>query len=137
MDSSNFGDNATVVGDLSYKRQDETFNKEPSPHKPSTSRTGMTGKGRMHNEFTSTNYALEERPFFIPIQKDGVIAALNKLNKQLVEVRFGLLFSKPLSQFITTVFPQAGMTPLVSKKTPTDWTGVEVVPGQLGLINHG
>jgi len=115
MDSSNFGDNATVVGDLSYKRQDETF-KEPSPHKPSTSRIGMIGKGRMHNEFTSTDYALEERPFFIPIQKDGVIAALNKLNKQLVE---------------------AGMTPLVSKKTPTDWTGVEVVPGQLGLINHG
>ena len=29
------------------------------------------------------------------------------------------------------------MTPLVSKKVPTDWTGVEVVPGQLGLINHG
>ncbi|KIM48886.1 hypothetical protein M413DRAFT_438059 [Hebeloma cylindrosporum] len=117
MASSNFGDNSTVVGDLSYKRQDETFSKEPSPHKPSTSRTGVTSKGPMHNEFTSsTDYTLEERPFFIPITKDGVIAALNKLNKQLV---------------------QAGITPLLSKKTPTDWTGVEVVPGQLGLINHG
>jgi len=84
--ASNFGDNSTVVGDPSYKHQDEIFNKEPSPHKPSTSRTGVISKGRMHNEFTSTDYSLEERPFFIPINKDGVIAALNKLNKQLIEV---------------------------------------------------
>jgi hypothetical protein len=87
MAFSNFGDNSTVVGDHSYKHQDEAFTKEPSLHKPSTSRTGVTSKGRMHNEFTSsTDYTLEERPFFVPIKKDGVIVALNKLNKQLVEV---------------------------------------------------
>lgn len=87
MAYSNFGDNSTVVGDPSYKLQDDTLTKEPSPHKPSTSRTGVTSKGRKHNEFTSsTDYTLEERPFFVPITKDGVIVALNKLNKQLVEV---------------------------------------------------
>jgi hypothetical protein len=80
--ASNFGDNSTVVGD---KHQDEAFIKEPFPHKPSTSRTGATSKGRT-NEFTTTDYTLEERPFFVPIKKDGVIAALNKLNKQLLEV---------------------------------------------------
>lgn len=84
--ASNFGDNNTVVGDPSYKRQDEAFTKEPFPYKPSTSRTGVTSKGPAQNEFTTTDYTLEERPFFVPIKKDGVIAALNKLNKQLLEV---------------------------------------------------
>ena len=84
--ASNFGDNSTVVGD--YKRQDETLTKDPFPHKPSTSRTGVTGKGLTHNDFTTTDYTLEERPFFVPIKKDGVIGALTKLNKQLVEVCF-------------------------------------------------
>lgn len=81
--ASNFGDNSTVVGD--YKRQDETLTKDPFPPKPSTSRTG---KGLTHNDFTTTDYTLEERPFFVPIKKDGVIGALTKLNKQLVEVCF-------------------------------------------------
>lgn len=33
--------------------------------------------------------------------------------------------------------PQAGRSQVLSKKSPTDWTGKEVVPGRMGLINHG
>ncbi|KAF8969857.1 hypothetical protein BDZ97DRAFT_2055545 [Flammula alnicola] len=85
-----------------------------SPTKPQPSRHGFTSKSP--NDFTTVDYTVEERPFFIPIGKDGVIAALEKLDQQLRE---------------------SGRTRLLSKKRPTDWTGKEVVPGQLGLINHG
>ncbi len=62
------------------------------------------------------DYTLEDRPFFIRIGKQGVVAALEKLDEQLV---------------------QAGRNKVLSTKVPTDWTGKEVVPGRLGLINHG
>ncbi|KAF9442914.1 hypothetical protein P691DRAFT_809751 [Macrolepiota fuliginosa MF-IS2] len=62
------------------------------------------------------DYTLEERPFFVRIGKDGVIAALEKLDEQLV---------------------QAGRSRVLSTKSPTDWTGKEVIPGRMGLINHG
>ncbi|KAF9475052.1 hypothetical protein BDN70DRAFT_884159 [Pholiota conissans] len=115
--ASNFGDNSTVIGDAAYKRPEERFSgkESPPPPKAQTSSQGFTGKTRM-NDFTTVDYTVEERPFFIPIGPDGVIAALEKLDRQLQE---------------------AGRTRLLSKKRPTDWTGKEVVPGQLGLINHG
>jgi hypothetical protein len=56
------------------------------------------------------------RPFFVSIGKDGVIAALQKLDGQLVH---------------------AGQSRLISRKKPTDWIGNQVAPGQLGMINHG
>ncbi|KAF8553419.1 hypothetical protein OG21DRAFT_1497744 [Imleria badia] len=55
-------------------------------------------------------------PFFVPIGKDGVTTALQKLDRQL---------------------QQTGRTSLLSKKHPVSWTGREVPPGNLGLINHG
>ncbi|EEB97553.1 hypothetical protein MPER_03104, partial [Moniliophthora perniciosa FA553] len=61
-------------------------------------------------------YTLDERPFFIPIGKNGLVEALQKLTKQLL---------------------QSDRVPVLSKKTPVNWTGVEIAPGQLGLINHG
>jgi hypothetical protein len=80
---SNFGDNSTVVGDAAYKQ----FNgkESPPPAKAQISTQGFTGKTRM-SEFTTVDYTVEERPFFIPIGKDGVIAALEKLDRQLQEV---------------------------------------------------
>ncbi|KAF8162959.1 hypothetical protein B0H34DRAFT_301492 [Crassisporium funariophilum] len=117
--ASNFGDNSTVVGD---KRNDEvSFTKDSDyPTKPAHPRHNATGKSRTQgqaSEFVATiDYTVEERPFFIPIGKDGVIGALEKLDRQLLA---------------------AGRTKVLSKKSPTDWTGQEVVPGQLGLINHG
>ncbi|KAJ7063072.1 band 7 domain-containing protein [Mycena amicta] len=57
-----------------------------------------------------------ERPFYVPIGAGGVIAALETLDKQLKE---------------------SGRVSIFSKKQPVQWTGKEIQPGQLGLINHG
>ncbi|PCH35160.1 hypothetical protein WOLCODRAFT_80178 [Wolfiporia cocos MD-104 SS10] len=61
-------------------------------------------------------YAMSDRPFFVPIGKDGLIAALQKLDTQL---------------------KNSGRENILSRKPPTDWIGREVTPGRLGLINHG
>lgn len=86
--TSNFGDANTVVGDTAYlKRVDETSLTKGSDYSTKPSRHPAHGKGRSNpNDFTTLDYALEERPFFIPIDKGGVIAALNKLDKQLLQV---------------------------------------------------
>ncbi|KAH8082803.1 hypothetical protein BXZ70DRAFT_958695 [Cristinia sonorae] len=62
------------------------------------------------------DYTLTERPFFVLIGKDGLIGALNKLDRQL---------------------QNSGHPHILSKKRPTDWIGKEINPGQIGLINHG
>lgn len=59
---------------------------------------------------------LEAKPFFVPIGKGGLLAALESLDKELQD---------------------SGRGRLLSKKTPTDWTGSEITPGNVGLINHG
>lgn len=118
---SNFGDTSTVVGETSYQTNGP-FGKNPksdSPEKPSDRRHNALGKGPVTpgSEFVATmDYTIENRPFFVPIGKGGVIVALEELDRQL---------------------QQSGRTRLLSKKVPTDWTGKEIVPGRLGLINHG
>lgn len=104
---------STVVDDLFTAGEGS----DATPSKPALKPT-TTGKGRDYaSEFVATkDYTLEERPFFVRIGKDGVIAALEKLDQQLV---------------------QAGRSRVLSKKSPTDWTGEEVIPGRMGLINHG
>ncbi|THH30602.1 hypothetical protein EUX98_g3575 [Antrodiella citrinella] len=56
------------------------------------------------------------RPFFVPIGKDGLSVALQKLNQQLKD---------------------AGYPAILSKKKPSTWMGKEINPGQIGLVNHG
>ena len=34
-------------------------------------------------------------------------------------------------------FIKSGRSKILSKKSPTDWIGKEVVPGTFGIINHG
>lgn len=79
--ASNYGDANTVVGDTSYlKRADDT------DHSTKDKRLAH-GKSRSnHNDFITLDYTIDERPFFIPIGPDGVIEALNKLDKQLLQV---------------------------------------------------
>jgi regulator of protease activity HflC (stomatin/prohibitin superfamily) len=116
--ASNFGDANTVVGDTSYlKRVDETSLNRDLDHSTKYKQRATNSKSRsVQNDFITLDYAIEERPFLIPIGSEGVIGALSKLDNQL---------------------KQAGRTRLLSSKTPTNWTGREVVPGQMGLINHG
>jgi regulator of protease activity HflC (stomatin/prohibitin superfamily) len=69
-----------------------------------------------HDFVISSDYSLEERPFFVNIGKDGLIGALQRLDKQL---------------------QNSGRSRILSSKNPTDWIGPEITPGELGIINHG
>ncbi|KAJ7581032.1 hypothetical protein C8J56DRAFT_794208 [Mycena floridula] len=96
----------TVVGDRDFEptlnAKSSRSGKEPS--------NATTLRPEAKAFLATADYTLEERPFFIPIDKDGLIGALHKLDRQ---------------------------TKVLSKKVPTDWIGSEITPGQLGLINHG
>ncbi|OBZ67929.1 hypothetical protein A0H81_12164 [Grifola frondosa] len=75
-----------------------------------------TFEARGNNFVKATEYLDEQRPFFVNIGKDGLIAALQKLDKEL---------------------RASGRTHILSGKNPTDWIGKEITPGQIGFINHG
>ncbi|KAK2460564.1 hypothetical protein APHAL10511_007034 [Amanita phalloides] len=106
--TSVFGGNTTVVG------PDDTYLLTvPAKGKEKVMPSGT------HSDFLFTDYVPEGRPFFVPIGKDGIVAALQKLDQQL---KNEWNFIKE-GKFI--------------RKSPTSWTGKEVIPGSLGLINHG
>ncbi|KAF8061467.1 hypothetical protein FPV67DRAFT_1673110 [Lyophyllum atratum] len=118
--STVFGDNSTVVGDdhlgLGLKPSGSTTNPKDGL-RPNHTADGKSTQPKARNDFVATvDYTINERPFFVPIGKEGIIGALEKLDRQLV---------------------QSGRNKILSSKVPTDWTGREVSPGQLGLINHG
>ena len=86
--ASNFGDANTVVGDTSYlKRVDETSLTRDFDHSTKYKQRHAINKSRsVQNDFITLDYAIEERPFFIPIGSEGVIGALSKLDNQLQQV---------------------------------------------------
>ena len=79
--TSMIGEN-TIVGDAFEAGDEPHLNMKEHPHKPAS----VKGKGRADQFVATMDYTLEERPFFIRIGKDGVIAALEKLDQQLVQV---------------------------------------------------
>ncbi|PVF96093.1 hypothetical protein CPB86DRAFT_527708 [Serendipita vermifera] len=112
----------TVVG--ANDHYDTTLKPSDYPH-------DLKGKGKHRSDPTSATAidenilhsggmeieTLEERPFFVRINpKDGVVGALKKLDQQLKD---------------------QGEAGLLSKKEPVTWIGEELIPGQVGLINHG
>ncbi|KAI0821860.1 band 7 domain-containing protein [Trametes gibbosa] len=107
-----FGDGTTVVDGPVSSVQSSGNGKMrfEEPSKPSHSKSSAA------NFSATVDYTEEERPFFVKIQKDGLIAALQKLDRQL---------------------KNTGRGHVLSQKNPTDWIGKEVSPGQIGLINHG
>ncbi|KIY72454.1 hypothetical protein CYLTODRAFT_434710 [Cylindrobasidium torrendii FP15055 ss-10] len=117
--SSSVGDNTTIFGDRDALRKEREFSlhssgKPGSKGKSSSLRRPLEGA----DHFASTYYTAgaEERPFFVPIGKGGLAAALETLNRQLTE---------------------SGRPNILSKKVPVSWIGREITPGNLGLINHG
>ncbi|KAJ7905252.1 hypothetical protein B0H14DRAFT_2659538 [Mycena olivaceomarginata] len=106
--------NSTVVGDTPpalRKEQHATFITDekkgaPAPQIPKIDNTFS---------FNNDDY-LKERPFYVPIGKGGLIAALETLDQQLL---------------------QFGRNTILSKKSPVAWGGREITPGRVGLINHG
>jgi hypothetical protein len=93
--STIFGDNSTVVGDAVHNvnvglKPQASFSKyreaSPGPKRAGDGYGKSTQK--IGNDFVATvDYTVEERPFFVPIGKAGVIAALEKLDRQLVQVK--------------------------------------------------
>jgi hypothetical protein len=113
MDTLSNFDDSTVVGGPAYGKtpREDIFTK-PAPN-------GYTGHLRPTNTSTfvkALDYTAEDRPFFVNIGKDGLIAALQKLDRQLQE---------------------SGRNQVLSKKNPTDWIGKEITPGRFGIVNHG
>lgn len=86
--NENVEDNTTVANDP--KASGAPTNNGYTEKNPGPRRAG-DGYGKsdrkIGNDFVATvDYTVEERPFFVPIGKDGVIAALEKLDQQLLKV---------------------------------------------------
>jgi len=64
----------------------------------------------------ATDYMDENRPYFVKVGKDGVLPAIQKLDLEMRNTHH---------------------RHIISRKSPTDWIGREITPGQIGLINHG
>ncbi|KAF6764910.1 hypothetical protein DFP72DRAFT_799328 [Ephemerocybe angulata] len=109
-------DGRTVIGESSSAPQGKV--EEKGKQRPVPRNFKLAGnKQEISSDFMQPMHMPEEnRPFFVNIGRSGVIAALEELDKQLQE---------------------AQLPRVLSKKVPTDWTGKEIAPGQLGLINHG
>jgi hypothetical protein len=87
MDTFNFEDNTTVVGGSSLTKYKPT----ESIDFPRSAQQVGNAKNRHgeHDFVTSSDYMLEERPYFVRIGKDGLIGALQRLDKQLQKVCTG------------------------------------------------
>jgi hypothetical protein len=77
----------TVVGGPSYPVKYKGLKKSDRIDESYDSSSTHPRKGVSLHDFSKTaDYALEERAFFVPIGKDGVITALEKIDKQLRDV---------------------------------------------------
>ncbi|KAG2020674.1 hypothetical protein CC2G_005982 [Coprinopsis cinerea AmutBmut pab1-1] len=116
---SNYGGGMSTYGDTTVLN-DSLPSKPPKEAVASSSKVlGKIPERPQYEEprfVTPMNSKLEPRPFFIPIGEGGLITALQRLDEEL---------------------QQSGRGRLLSKKEPIDWTGEEIMPGHLGLINHG
>ena len=132
--TSVFGEATTIVEDSFRAGDGPTSNVKEHSHKLASSSI-VKNKGRADEFVATMDYTLEDRPFFIRIGKNGVIAALERLDQQLVQVSscYSLWIFTEAENFLL----KAGRNKVLSTKSPTDWTGKEVIPGRVGLINHG
>ena len=89
MDTLSLVDGATVVaGPASIVNRKELLRErnDDFPAKPYSPITNGVTKARIVGDFSKAEFALEDRPFFVPIGKEGVTTALQKLDKQLQQV---------------------------------------------------
>ncbi|KAL6302736.1 band 7 domain-containing protein [Sparassis latifolia] len=115
--SSSLGDpeGSTVVGGPVTQPKGYTSCREKSGIQE-TFEGGPATKLNRSNFIKAEDFVAEDHPFFFRIGKDGLIAALQKLDTQL---------------------RNSGRQHILSRMNPTDWIGEEITPGRLGLINHG
>lgn len=95
---TSIGDNTTVVGERdAFKRERKEYSKDRN-YPSSGPSHAPADKAFLH----TVDYTLEERPFFVPIGKGGLIAALQRLDKQLIEVRTLAACSVSILMFLTS-----------------------------------
>lgn len=122
MDSHSTADNTTVVGagpssavnrkDLSHHQDD--FSKSQSSSQPDK---------RAANDFVRTvDYTMEGRQFFVPVGHDGLIGALQKLDRELKDVseNFYLTYSASIERLLAVWKEQ---NPLQEKSDRLDREG--------------
>lgn len=97
--------NSTVVGDAGALRKDQrdAFLKPDSSNGTHHTEPQIPKVG---NEFSfTTDDYLKERPFYVPIGKGGLTAALETLDQQLVEVRpLSPYASRPCANDVVSVW---------------------------------
>ncbi|CAL1698843.1 unnamed protein product [Somion occarium] len=116
MDARSVGDATTVVGGPSSVRGPDSNSYENGKSGNNPKKAAFSVPPASSTFVQTVDYLEEERPFFVKIGKDGLIAALQKLDRQL---------------------KNSGRNHILSSKSPTDWIGKEITPGQIGFINHG
>ncbi|KAF7322777.1 hypothetical protein HMN09_00057000 [Mycena chlorophos] len=109
-----YAGNSTVVGDAAtlVKEQRDAFRGHNHKLEPSEANVKIANP----NTLLDSGSGPESRPFFVRIGHQGLIAALDELDRQIHD---------------------SGRPSILSKKHPVVWMGKEIQPGQLGLINHG
>jgi hypothetical protein len=148
MDTFSVEENTTVVGGHSTDPNEDPFSKLTYPG--TSANRKHKGKSALNDFVRATDYMTEERPFFVNIDKNGLIAALQKLDKQLQNVCH---IVPSLSHTLTSPLVREGQQDSIQKglcnespglfvfshtsQSPTDWIGKEVNPGRVGLVNHG
>ncbi|KAG9045746.1 hypothetical protein FS837_005703 [Tulasnella sp. UAMH 9824] len=116
--SSNAG--ATTVVDYPAGKRFSTDDDDGTMHpiKPKARATSSSTNPQQPvvSAMNNVDYLDQTRPFFVKIGKGGLLEALEKLDKLLID---------------------AGQTHIISKKEPVSWIGREITLGQIGLVNHG
>lgn len=86
--SSHQGDISTVIGESALHCEAESIPINDSNLRKNKAitfaRAGISTE--KHSDFTTTDYTLQERPFFVPIGTGGILVALQKLDRQLLDV---------------------------------------------------
>jgi hypothetical protein len=81
--TSHYGEGSTVIEEPIFNRDEGSSTKNPI--KAPTFASAGIPRERL-SDFTTTDYTLQERPFFVPIGKGGILTALQKLDGQLLNV---------------------------------------------------
>lgn len=86
--STVYADGNTIVGDdhfADHLKPSGNNIKDVGPRAGTV--IGKSVQPKSTNDFVATtDYTLEERSFFVPIGKNGLISALEKLDQQLIQV---------------------------------------------------
>jgi|ERR1700722_704464 len=88
MDTLSLGDNSTVVGGPASVAHGKDRQQDSDMYtKPTMTPNGYVPKRREVGTFVKAmDYTAEERPFFVNIDKKGLVAALQQLDDQLQKV---------------------------------------------------